>query len=159
MTFQDDIEGTGMGEGQGKKDVSDEIDDEDQLLGLKDDKPKEKNDSSERKELKEDEKDKGIEMSQDFDGELFDLPDEQEGDQDQEEEEDEDDELEDDVDREMGDAGDADIVDEKQWDSDDDGSADDEGGEEKFEDGSKMSGETLKDEMHSKGNSSVLTQY
>ena len=30
---------TGMGEGEGRKDVSDQIENEEQLLGLKDDKP------------------------------------------------------------------------------------------------------------------------
>jgi len=35
MHFEDDVEGTGMGEGEGKKDVSDQIEDEEQLLGLK----------------------------------------------------------------------------------------------------------------------------
>jgi midasin len=39
--FEDDVEGTGMGEGEGKKDVSDQIENEEQLLGLKDDVPKE----------------------------------------------------------------------------------------------------------------------
>merc|ERR1712146_685474 len=34
MTFEDDVEGTGMGEGEGKQDVSDEIENEEQLLGL-----------------------------------------------------------------------------------------------------------------------------
>ena len=32
--FEDDVDGTGMGEGDGKKDVSDEIEDEEQILGL-----------------------------------------------------------------------------------------------------------------------------
>ncbi len=36
--MQDDVAGTGMGEGQGNKDVSDEIDDEEQLLGNRGDK-------------------------------------------------------------------------------------------------------------------------
>jgi hypothetical protein len=40
MLFEDDVEGTGMGEGEGKKDVSDQIENEEQLLGLKDDVPK-----------------------------------------------------------------------------------------------------------------------
>jgi MoxR-like ATPase len=40
MLFQDDVDGTGMGEGEGKKDVSDQIENEEQLLGLKDDVPK-----------------------------------------------------------------------------------------------------------------------
>lgn len=31
--FEEEISGTGMGEGEGKKDVSEQIEDEDQLLG------------------------------------------------------------------------------------------------------------------------------
>jgi hypothetical protein len=74
--FEDDVEGTGMGEGEGKKDVSDQIENEEQLLGLKDDVPKEDkgDEKQESKELKEEEKDKGVEMSQDFEGDMFDIP-------------------------------------------------------------------------------------
>lgn len=39
MSFSDDNDGTGMGEGEGKKDVSDQIENEDQLVGLKGDQP------------------------------------------------------------------------------------------------------------------------
>ena len=80
--FEDDVEGTGMGEGEGKKDVSDQIDNEEQLLGLKDDIPKEDkgDEKQESKELKEEEKDKGVEMSQDFEGDMFDIPEEQDPD-------------------------------------------------------------------------------
>jgi midasin len=35
MKFEDDVEGTGMGEGEGKNDVTDQIENEEQLLGLK----------------------------------------------------------------------------------------------------------------------------
>ena len=74
--FEDDAEGTGMGEGEGKKDVSDQIENEEQLLGLRDDIPKEDKDEAkqESKELSEEEKDKGVEMSQDFEGDMFDIP-------------------------------------------------------------------------------------
>ena len=74
--FEDDVEGTGMGEGEGKKDVSDQIENEEQLLGLKDDIPKEDKgeQKQESKELSEEEKDKGVEMSQDFEGDMFDIP-------------------------------------------------------------------------------------
>lgn len=48
--FDDDVEGTGMGEGEGKKDVTDQIEDEEQLLGLKGDQ-EEKEQSTEPKEL------------------------------------------------------------------------------------------------------------
>lgn len=48
--FDDDVEGTGMGEGEGKKDVTDQIEDEEQLLGLKGDEP-DKDQAEEAKEL------------------------------------------------------------------------------------------------------------
>lgn len=48
--FDDDVEGTGMGEGEGKKDVTDQIEDEEQLLGLKGDEP-DKDQAQEAKEL------------------------------------------------------------------------------------------------------------
>ena len=40
MTFEDDVDGTGMGEGEGKTDVTDQLENEDQLAGLKDDQDK-----------------------------------------------------------------------------------------------------------------------
>ena len=36
LKFEDDVDGTGMGEGNGKVDVTDQIENEEQLLGLKD---------------------------------------------------------------------------------------------------------------------------
>jgi midasin (ATPase involved in ribosome maturation) len=67
--LSDDVEGTGMAEGVGKKDVSDEIENEDQLGTDAPDKEEEKDDSGEEKK----EKAKGIEMQQEFDAELEDL--------------------------------------------------------------------------------------
>ena len=74
--------------------MSDEIENEEQLLGLKgDDKkkdPEEKPPQQERKQLEEEEKDQGVEMSQDFEGELYDMPEEnksQEDDDNKDEEE------------------------------------------------------------------------
>jgi hypothetical protein len=75
MKFEDDVDGTGMGEGEGKKDVTDELENEEQLLGLKGDENQEASSSNERKELKEEEVDTGMEMEQDFKGENYDLPD------------------------------------------------------------------------------------
>jgi midasin len=72
MQFEDNVEGTGMGEGDGKKDVSDQITSEDQLEGLKnesDDAPVEK----EKKKLSAEEQDTGVEMQQDFDGDMHDM--------------------------------------------------------------------------------------
>jgi midasin len=67
--LSDDVEGTGIAEGEGKKDVSDEIENEDQL-GTDAEKPEE----PEKEEEGEDkDKAKGIEMQQEFDAELEDL--------------------------------------------------------------------------------------
>ena len=119
MKFEDDVEGTGMGEGDGKNDVTDEIENEEQLLGLKGDENQDASAQQERKELKEDEVDTGMEMENDFDGEKFDLPDQPE---DQKEDDNGDDEEEE-LDREMGDGDDPNeqVVDEKMWDNDEDG--------------------------------------
>merc|ERR1711976_616651 len=73
--FEDDVEGTGMGEGDGKNDVTDEIENEEQLLGLKGDDEGEQ--SNDQKELGEDEAETGMEMENEFDGELFDVPEKQ----------------------------------------------------------------------------------
>ena len=72
MTFEDDVEGTGLGEGQGKKDVSDEIEDEDQLLGNRSENQDQEKET-ERDKLNKEEQDTGVEMSQEFDGQTFDL--------------------------------------------------------------------------------------
>jgi len=154
MIFQDDVEGTGMGEGEGKKDVSDQIENEEQLLGLKDDKPKddgkEPKKPQEKKTLNDEEKDKGVEMAQDFEGEMYDIPEDGEEDGNSDEEEDDKEEPE----KELGDANMDDIVDEKQWDEDEDAADDEEGGEqedkEKFEKDSKMQGEALEGEMRTR---------
>lgn len=154
MKFEDDVEGTGMGEGEGKKDVSDEIQNEEQLLGNKKEKlqdldngPKEK---QPEKKLDKEEKDKGVEMSEDFDGDMYDIPSEEENQEENSEEEEEEDG--DEPDREMGEADMDDIVDEKQWDSEDEeGNDENENqGKEKFEDNSKAKGETLDGEMHTR---------
>merc|ERR1712085_30825 len=114
MKFEDDVDGTGMGEGDGMKDVTDELENEEQLLGLKGDEKQEAASSQERKELKEDEVDTGMEMEADFEGEKFDLPDQPEGNKD-----DANSENEEELDREMGDGDDPNeqVVDEKMWDN------------------------------------------
>lgn len=83
-----------------------------------------------------------MEMENDFEGEMFDVPKGEEKEDDEREEDDNKEEL----DREMGDIGDnADVVDEKLWDEDDDDDGDEDGkdqqGEEKFEEGSRLDGE------------------
>lgn len=138
MTFEDDVEGTGMGEGEGHKDVSDQIENEEQLLGLKGD---QKEEQKSDRQLNEEEKEQGVDMMQDFDGDMCDLPD-----NDNKEEEDE----KEDAEREMGGELDLDnIVDEKEWGDDEDAGSDTEeqqDDKETFED-SKGEGETIDGEM------------
>eukprot|EP00595_Chromulina_sp_UTEXLB2642_P003702 CAMPEP_0196763956 /NCGR_PEP_ID=MMETSP1095-20130614/5104_1 /TAXON_ID=96789 ORGANISM="Chromulina nebulosa, Strain UTEXLB2642" /NCGR_SAMPLE_ID=MMETSP1095 /ASSEMBLY_ACC=CAM_ASM_000446 /LENGTH=897 /DNA_ID=CAMNT_0042118327 /DNA_START=208 /DNA_END=2898 /DNA_ORIENTATION=+ len=144
-----------MGEGEGLTDVSNQLTNEEQILGQKENPFDSKEDNSESKEKndvpKEKEKpDSGVEMSQDFEGEMVDLPE----DSDSEEAEDQDDnEVDrDDLDREIGEADLNDIVDEKQWNSDEESDTEDnaEGKQkDKFEKNSKMSGKEL-DEMRTK---------
>ena len=143
MKFEDDVEGTGMGEGDGKEDVTDQIENEEQLLGLKGDEEQEAA-SQEKKELKEEEVDTGMEMEGDFEGEKFDLPDQPE-DQNEDDKSDNEEEL----DREMGDGDDPNeqVVDEKMWDNEEDDLEEMQQEEEKFEENSKMAGEQLEDEM------------
>ncbi|KAI9911746.1 hypothetical protein PsorP6_009691 [Peronosclerospora sorghi] len=136
--FQDDVEGTGMGAGEGKKDVSDEIEDEEQLLGLQGDRQEEPELPSEQKA-----EDTGLEMQNDFEGTMHDMPDDEEGEQEESEEREE-------LDREMGDfdQNDENVVDEKLWgeDSDDDEDRIDKE-KEKFEENSQVKGEALEDEV------------
>ena len=114
--FQE-CEGTGLGEGQGRKDVSEQIENEDQVLGADfKDKQKQPEPQPPQPEAGEEET-KGVEMEQDFEGELHNLSSDEEHEDDQDEEEDKDAER---LDQQMGDLGDQeDIVDEKLWDGDD----------------------------------------
>jgi len=147
MTFDDDNDGTGMGEGEGKKDVTDQIENEDQLAGLKSDKDDEddQKNQDESKQLNEDEADQGMEMEGDFDGEMFDLPEKPQDDNEMEEDEGEE------LDTEMGDEANRDdqVVDEKMWnDSDDEDDINKD--EEKFEEDSGVKGEAIEDAMRTK---------
>ncbi|CAB9508662.1 Nuclear chaperone required for maturation and nuclear export of pre-60S ribosome subunits (By similarity) [Seminavis robusta] len=143
-------DGTGMGEGDGAQDVTDQLENEEQLLGLEGDNDKqEQNANKERQELNEEEAEKGMEMEGQFDGDMFDMPDKQEtndndnSDDDQEEEEE--------LDREMGLDEDPNeqVVDEKMWgDSDDEEDVDQ--GDEKFEKNSSMKGAQEEDQTRTR---------
>lgn len=105
-------------------------------------------DKSKKPKTKE-EMEKGVEMSQDFSGEMHDIPD----DASQGEESDEDKGEEQNLDREIGDADIDDVVDEKRWDdnnSDYDLNEKDQSEKEKFEKNSQMQGDLLEDETHTK---------
>ena len=94
------VEGMGMGEGEGQKNVSDEIEDEEQLVGAdREGAEKPPDDGSQQPREKNE---KSVEMRQDFEGDLEDV-DKEEKEGEEEEEEDGDDPEE--VDREMGEVG------------------------------------------------------
>ncbi|XP_034018727.1 midasin-like [Thalassophryne amazonica] len=113
-----DYEGGGVGEGEGVKDVSDKIDNEDQV----EDKPQEDRDKEGQQQETGNIKaeDNAIEMSEDFDSQMHD-GEENEGNEDESDKEDEEE-----LDRKMGDLGEGqtDTLDERMW------------GEEEEEDGS-----------------------
>lgn len=145
MTFEDDAEGTGMGEGEGKRDVTDQIENEEQLLGLKEEEKNdnvESNDKSSQK-LDKEEAETGMEMEEEFDGEMHDVP-EQEG-----EEEDDIDNKEE-LDREMGNEPDGqdEVLDEKLWDGSD--GEDDNDAAEGLEEDSKVKDGDKSEEMTTK---------
>ncbi len=112
LQFDDDVEGTGMGEGQGKNDVSKQIEDaEEQLMGTTNEKQEEGGD--------EKEEDDAIDMELDFDGNLHDM--------DKDEQPEKEDGEDDSEDREMGDDKQEDVIDEKMWDDPSDAEGDAEG--------------------------------
>ncbi|XP_042896414.1 midasin [Parasteatoda tepidariorum] len=108
----EDIESGGLGEGEGTKDVSDKIETEDQLEdAIKEGQEKEK--KEDESDIKEE--DKGIEMSDDFEGKSYD-PEKGE----EPENSDDDDEDNEELEKKMGDVNDDDAekLDEKVWGSD-----------------------------------------
>ncbi|KAJ0755641.1 putative von Willebrand factor, type A, AAA+ ATPase domain, midasin, midasin, AAA lid domain 7 [Helianthus annuus] len=120
-----DATGTGMGEGAGVKDVSDQIEDEDQLLGTE--KGGEEQDALNDVPSKND---KGIEMEQDFNADAFSVSEDETDD----ENEDENDEPE--LDSAMGETGDdSNIVDEKLGENKDDENDENPEKNEKYETG------------------------
>ncbi|XP_032398227.1 midasin [Etheostoma spectabile] len=126
-----DYEGGGIGEGEGTKDVSDKIENEDQV-----------EDTFQEGQEKEEEQDKGdikaednaIEMSEDFDGQMHDGEEKEPGDDDDSAKE-EDEEL----DKKMGDLGEGqtDTLDERMW-GDDEDDDQEEGSEQEEESGQGM---------------------
>ncbi|XP_060907246.1 midasin [Labrus mixtus] len=128
-----DYEGGGIGEGEGNKDVSDKIENEDQV-----------EDTFQEGQEKEEEQDKGnieaednaIEMSEDFDGQMHD------GDGKEQEEDDDSskEEEEKELDKKMGDLGEgeAETLDERMWGDDEDDEEEEEGSDKEEESGQGM---------------------
>ncbi|KAK9809153.1 hypothetical protein WJX72_010301 [[Myrmecia] bisecta] len=104
-------EGTGLGEGEGARDVSDQIEDEDQLLGSRQrDQPEPEKEDAGPKKPEDDSK--GIEMQQDFEGTMHDLEPDPDADSDAPEAEEDAEKL----DQEMGELGEQqEVVDERLW--------------------------------------------
>ncbi len=152
--MQTGSEGAGMGSGKGAKDISSEIDDEEQLLGMKYEKEEDDGggDATQQqpRELTKEEAQEGVEMSHDFDGELYDVPRENGSEDGNDEEE----QQEDQMDREMGDVGDmGDVIDQGLWEGDDEGDEDGETSNEKEEynsSGKMEGGNTMSDEIRTK---------
>lgn len=118
-----ELGGTGLGEGTGNENVSKEIEDESQVEGLRDE---DDGDGDIERERGKDEENT-IEMSEDFGGEMEDVPETEEGDKNEEAEE----EGEEGPDEQLGklDKSDPSAVDEKLWGDeggDDDGKGEDE---------------------------------
>lgn len=131
-------EGTGMGDGEGEEDVTDQLESKEQLDGLKGEKEEQKEEQKEEKE-----ENTGMDVDDDFDGELQNVK--------EEEEEEEDEEEEDDRDREMGDLDDQDdqeVLDEKLWDPEEEEEPPAE--DEKIEQDTKQQNEKNTDEMTTK---------
>jgi midasin (ATPase involved in ribosome maturation) len=103
---EEQVDGTGIGEGVGSKDVSNEIEDQDQVEGLQGEQEQQPDPDKNIKEEKD-----GLEMDNDFDGKMEDMENAEEEEEDDEKEEGEDPE------EQMGDVDDqlADTVDEKMW--------------------------------------------
>ncbi|CAM8907839.1 unnamed protein product [Rhodiola kirilowii] len=121
-----DAKGTGMGEGVGAKDVSDQLTDEDQLLGTVE--QKEEQDGANEDPGKND---KGIEMEEDFEADTFSVS-EDSGEDEKDDNDDDDEQLE----SAMGDAGtESAVVDQKSWDKSKDEKPE---SNEKYETGSSM---------------------
>ena len=109
------VEGTGMGEGEGEKDVSDQLTEEQQLEGLREEKEEagEQQQDKQGEEKSKEEMEKGMEMEQEFEGDMHDMP---EDDEKKERDDEGDDEQKDELDREMVDNDDKqEVVDERLW--------------------------------------------
>ncbi|ORX62530.1 hypothetical protein DM01DRAFT_1278333, partial [Hesseltinella vesiculosa] len=130
--------GTGIGEGEGAKDVSEEIEDEEQVLGTQNDEPSKDENKSSKEEKN------GLDMENDFDGELEDV----EHDDQDEQDSDSDSDDEEDPDEQIGDVDDMDpdAVDDKMW------------GDENAEDQLRDSDKTVDQQQQQQGEADIVAQ-
>ncbi|KAM9551495.1 midasin-like isoform 2-T2 [Salvelinus alpinus] len=119
-----DYEGGGIGEGEGTKDVSDKIENEEQVEDTFQEGQEKKEEEPDKKNIEEE--DNAIEMSEDFDGQMHDGDQQEPGEDDKEESDKEEDE---DLDKKMGDLGEGqtDTLDERMWGDDEDDEEEEEG--------------------------------
>ncbi|XP_062616180.1 midasin-like, partial [Saccostrea cucullata] len=130
----EDIEGGGLGQGEGVKDVSDQIENEDQLdEARKAGEERKEEDSSQQPDIRSEEN--AIEMSDDFEGKVHDL---EAADQEERSDE-EDDGKEEELDRQMGevDGNDTEKLDDQMWGSDEE-EGEEQGEKEEFGPGSQQ---------------------
>ncbi|XP_036943295.1 midasin isoform X1 [Acanthopagrus latus] len=126
-----DYEGGGIGEGEGTKDVSDKIENEDQVEDTFQE-GQEKEEQEDKEKIKAE--DNAIEMSEDFDGQMHDGDENEPGDNEDSSKEDEEE-----LDKKMGDLGDGqtDTLDERMW-GDDEDDDEEEGSDKEEESGQGM---------------------
>ncbi|KAI3630227.1 hypothetical protein MIR68_011662 [Amoeboaphelidium protococcarum] len=130
------LDGTGMAAGEkGDRDVSDEIEDEEQVLGLKDEMNDYEQSEDDDQEQQDKDEDEGLDMQNDFDGQFESM--QRNEDDDQEDEQDQDD-----LDEQMGNTGDdkddlddQEVLDEKMWNNDDEDEDQEEEQEERTQEG------------------------
>ena len=130
--FKTSEEETGLGQGEGSKDVSDQIDNEDMLDGAY----QNQEDANEEEDQENKEEDNGIEMSDNFESNLQDKKDEEKND-----EEDEKDDNENELDDESGEVEGNEDLDKDMW-----GDEDEEDKEQELDD-SEEKGKTEEDEV------------
>ncbi|KAF4092103.1 hypothetical protein AMELA_G00017110 [Ameiurus melas] len=114
-----DYEGGGIGEGEGAKDVSDKIENEEQVEDTFQEGQEKSEEEPDKRDIKEE--DNAVEMSEDFDGKMHDGEPRESGDEEDSDEEDEE------LDKKMGDLGDGptDTLDERMWGDEEDDDNDD----------------------------------
>lgn len=142
------MDGTGLGSGSGEQNVSNEIEDESQVEGLKgEDEEKDEDEPKDR-----DGDNDAVEMQDDFEGALEDVEENDEENK-QEEGDEEDDEDKNDMDEHVGDVGE-DAVDDQFWGDDEEDQKDDAGNDQLDKDQKQEKGESemaAKEEEQSKG--------
>lgn len=141
-----DVENGGIGEGQGSKDVSDEIDNLNQIEGLKKDDKTDAEDDPDEPKNEESKEENGIQMEEDFEGDEFDK---QRDEEDQDAKNDE--ESEEEADDQKGDVNNnEETLDEKLWAGDEEEPNKKEGEDEMREEDTKNGSEEVQNELGAK---------